>query len=135
MSTMRGFHSTEKAMTDDRETAHRWEPVGDLPLAACQVWRLKSDNNFELTVEGDFGTSERTLKIDFQGVVALAAHDDMLGLTKIRADTSIPLIGLWQASLLQVADPASGELALVAIDTWPDRRLYAFSAAQSRMHG
>ncbi|ESW89760.1 hypothetical protein X770_13400 [Mesorhizobium sp. LSJC269B00] len=93
LSTMRGFHSTEKAMTDDRETAHRWEPVGDLPLAACQVWRLKSDNNFELTVEGDFGTSERTLKIDFQGVVALAAHDDMLGLTKIRADTSIPLIG------------------------------------------
>ena len=80
-------------MTDDRETVQRWEPVEDLPQAACQVWRLRSDNNFELAVEGDFGTSERTLKIDFQGVIALAAHDDMLGLTKIRAGTSIPLIG------------------------------------------
>jgi len=85
----------EMAMTDDQETVQRWEPVEDLPQAACQVWRLRSDNSFELTVEGDFfvGPSNRTLKIDFQGVLALAAHDDMLGLTKIRAGTSIPLIG------------------------------------------
>jgi hypothetical protein len=82
-------------MTDDRETVQRWEPVEDLPQAACQVWRLRSDNYFELTVEGDFfvGTAERTLKIDFHGVLVLSAHDDMLGLVHVRDGDSIPLIG------------------------------------------
>ena len=82
-------------MSGVEETVQRWKPVEDLPLAACQVWRLRSDNYFELTVEGDFfvETSERTLKIDFHGVLALSAHDDMLGLAHIRAGSSIPLIG------------------------------------------
>ncbi|RWF56602.1 MAG: hypothetical protein EOS50_09900 [Mesorhizobium sp.] len=78
-----------------QEAVQRWEPVEDLPLAACQVWRLRSDGYFELTVEGDFfvGRSERTLKIDFHGVVALSAHDDMLGVAHVGASSSIPLIG------------------------------------------
>jgi len=78
-----------------QETVQRWEPLDDLPMTACQVWSLQSDNFFELTVEGDFfvGTSERTLKIDFHGVLALSANDDMRGLANIRADSSVPLIG------------------------------------------
>ncbi|TIX01207.1 MAG: hypothetical protein E5V59_05380 [Mesorhizobium sp.] len=81
-------------MTNDQETVQRWEPVEDLPQAACQVWRLRSDNQFELTVEGNFfiGTSERTLKIDFHRVLAISAHDDMLGLAHVRDGGSIPLI-------------------------------------------
>lgn len=84
----------EKSMTDEQETVQRWEPLEDLPLAPCQVWRLKSDNWFELTVEGDFlaGTGERTLKIEFHGVLALSAHDDMLGMVHVRDSHSIPVI-------------------------------------------
>ncbi|OJX82405.1 MAG: hypothetical protein BGO93_24760 [Mesorhizobium sp. 65-26] len=85
----------EKAMTSDQETVRRWEPLADLPLVACQVWRLRSDNYFELTVEGDFfaGSSIRTLRIDFHGVMVLSAHDDMLGMAHVRDGASIPLIG------------------------------------------
>lgn len=82
-------------MTDDQETVQRWEPLEDLPLVPCQVWRLRSDNYFELTVEGDFfdGTTIRTLKIEFHGVLDLSAHDDMLGLVHVGDRDSIPLIG------------------------------------------
>ncbi|TIQ29916.1 hypothetical protein [Mesorhizobium sp.] len=78
-----------------QEAVRRWEPVEDLPLAACQVWRLQSDSYFELAVEGDFfvGASERTLKVNFHGVLALSAHDDMSGVTHVSASSSIPLIG------------------------------------------
>ncbi|MES0030167.1 hypothetical protein [Mesorhizobium sp. M0040] len=66
MSIVRDFQTLEKVMDIVQEAVQRWEPVEDLPLAACQVWRLKSDNYFELAVEGDFfvGASERTLKIN-----------------------------------------------------------------------
>ena len=68
--------------------------MDDLPLAACQVWRLRSDNYFELAVEGDFfvGTSKRTLRIDFHYVSVLSAHDDMMGLIHVHDSDSIPLI-------------------------------------------
>lgn len=95
LSIVRDFQTLEKVMDIVQEAVQRWEPVQDLPLAACQVWRLKSDNYFELAVEGDFfvGTSERTLKINFHGVLAISAYDDMLGVTHVSASSSIPLIG------------------------------------------
>ena len=81
-------------MNDIEETIQRWEPMEDLPLVPCQVWRLRSDSYFELIVEGDFlvGTAKRTLRIDFHGVEALSAQNDMLGMAHVRDMSTIPLI-------------------------------------------
>lgn len=69
-------------------------PVADLPSVACETWRLRTDSDFVLEIEGDFQIGEitRTLVLNFAPVFALAAHEDMLG--KTMATTSqFPKIG------------------------------------------
>lgn len=77
------------------ESAVRWMPVCDFPCVHCQVWRLRSDDDFEVTVEGDFYVRQttRTLSIGFSGVLAISAHEDMIGMSMIAKSTVIPTIG------------------------------------------
>ncbi|TKD31103.1 MAG: hypothetical protein E5W98_28850 [Mesorhizobium sp.] len=76
------------------ETAVKWVPVAELPPVACQTWRLRTDDDFELELEGDFlvGTATRTLALKFCGVFAVAAHEDMGGKSMTSA-THLPTIG------------------------------------------
>ena len=69
------------------ESAVRWMAVEDLPSTSCQAWRLSTNEDFELKVDGDFlvGGRTRTLSIEFDSVFALTAHDDMSGKTMTSA--------------------------------------------------
>lgn len=55
---------------------------------------MQSDNEFRLTVEGDFyfGSDLRTLAINFASVHALSAHNDMGGITMVSEETKLPKI-------------------------------------------
>lgn len=76
------------------ETAVRWMPVSDFPCVPCQVWRIRTDDDFGVTVEGDFYVEEttRTLSIGFFKVLAISSHEDMIGMTMIANTTAIPRI-------------------------------------------
>ncbi|MCF3935864.1 hypothetical protein L1787_20955 [Acuticoccus sp. M5D2P5] len=82
-------------MSTDSEIALRWLPLSDFPQAACSHWRMRSDSDFRLTVEGDFfvGVAVKTLVIEFSRVCAVAAHDDMGGKSMFGSETEIPMIG------------------------------------------
>lgn len=81
-------------MNSEAEIAVKWRPVSDLPHAPCQHWRVRSDSDFRLTVEGDFlvGQTTRTLIVEFPRVRAFAAHDDMGGKAMFAHDIDIPMI-------------------------------------------
>ncbi|MBH0239720.1 hypothetical protein [Methylobrevis albus] len=82
-------------MITESEIALRWLPLSDLPDEPCQHWRVQSDSDFGLIVEGDFyvGPDLKTLRIEFERVHAFAAHDDMGGRHMFGAGIEIPMLG------------------------------------------